>query len=81
MPDPADRVYVKPAEGLKVRHPDARRHLHAAGEAVPRTSYWLRRLADGDVSEVPPPVAVAPSVPASAGLSRSGGTPTGSRKD
>jgi hypothetical protein len=42
-------LFVKPAEGLKVRDPDTRRHLPEEGAAVPRSTYWLRRLRDGDV--------------------------------
>jgi hypothetical protein len=40
---------VKPREGLKVLNPDSRLHLPPEGAEVPETSYWLRRLADGDV--------------------------------
>lgn len=42
-------VFVKPAEGLKVRDPVTMDHLPATGAEVPRTTYWLRRLRDGDV--------------------------------
>jgi hypothetical protein len=48
-------IVVKPAEGLLVRNPDRGfRPLEAAGEAVPLTEYWLRRLRDGDVVRVAP---------------------------
>lgn len=40
--------FLRPAEGVKVRHPDGR-HLAAEGETVTMTSYWQRRLAVGDV--------------------------------
>ena len=49
-----DRIFIKPTpqpEGeppLKVRKP-VNGHLLDAGEWMPRDSYWLRRLADGDV--------------------------------
>ena len=43
-----ERMLVRPAEGLKVRHPD-RRHLAKQGETVTLTSYWRRRIAAGDV--------------------------------
>lgn len=46
---------VKPAAGLLVRAPDTREPLPAAGAEVPATPYWLRRLADGDVTLQPPP--------------------------
>ncbi|MGL5369676.1 MAG: DUF2635 domain-containing protein [Plesiomonas shigelloides] len=39
---------VKPADGLIVKKPDGT-VLSADGEAVPRSAFWLRRLADGDV--------------------------------
>lgn len=51
---------LRPAEGVKVRHPDGR-HLASDGEAVTITAYWQRRLAAGDVVAVnaaaPAPVA------------------------
>ena len=50
-------VYVKPAPGLIVRDPDTREPLPAAGAWVPRTTYWVRRLRDGDVAEAAPPPA------------------------
>lgn len=40
---------LKPRRGLTVLRPDTLTALSAAGESVPRTSYWLHRLADGDV--------------------------------
>lgn len=42
---------LRPAEGVKVRHPDGR-HLAEQGETVTITAYWQRRLAEGDVVEV-----------------------------
>ncbi len=42
-------MFVKPADPkIKVRKPD-RTHLAADGEDVPDTTYWRRRLRDGDV--------------------------------
>lgn len=32
-------------------------HLAQEGESVERDSYWLRRIADGDVEEATPPAA------------------------
>jgi len=43
---------VRPAKGIKVRDPHSKLHLAEQGAEVPRTSYWLRRLASGDVIEV-----------------------------
>lgn len=51
---------LQPAPGLLVRKPDGAR-LNPDGEAVEMISYWLRRLADGDVAEVEAPAAAAPS--------------------
>lgn len=44
-------LYLKPKEGLTLRKPDGSK-LAAEGERVPRTSFWLKRLADGDVLPV-----------------------------
>lgn len=45
-----DRIFIKPATpGLKVRKP-VNGHLAAEGEEVNAESYWLRRIADGDVT-------------------------------
>lgn len=46
-------MYVKPREGVRVRDPDTKQHIPVTGREVPESSYWLRRLADGDVVEVP----------------------------
>lgn len=42
--------FLRPAEGVKVRHPDGR-HLADKGEQVTMSSYWQRRIAAGDVVE------------------------------
>lgn len=44
-----DTLKIKPAEGRRVRDPATGRPLPAAGETVPRNTYWDRRLADADV--------------------------------
>ena len=48
---------VKPAEGRAVRDPDSMVLLPDEGKDVPDTTFWRRRLRDGDVIEVvdPPP--------------------------
>lgn len=46
-------LFIKPAPGLKVRKPDGG-ELKPDGEQVEPSSYWLRRLADGDVVESKP---------------------------
>lgn len=55
-----NRFFIKPAqaegETLKVRKP-VNGHLAVDGEWMPRDSYWLRRVADGDVVEPDAPTA------------------------
>lgn len=46
-------LYLTPAPGLVIKKPDGSK-LAAEGERVPRTSFWLKRLADGDVVNVKP---------------------------
>lgn len=48
-----DPLFVKPAPGLIVRDPasPSAAPLPAEGKAVPRDSFWLRRLEQGDVEE------------------------------
>ncbi|EMQ4857607.1 DUF2635 domain-containing protein [Morganella sp. B601] len=45
-------LYLKPVAGLTVRDPETLQPLAEKGERKPRTTYWLRRLKDGDVTEV-----------------------------
>jgi hypothetical protein len=44
-----DVLKIKPAPGRAVRDPVTMKPLAADGETKPRTSFWTRRLADGDV--------------------------------
>lgn len=46
-----ETVFVRPAAGRVVRDPVTREALPEGGLEVPRNSYWLRRLRDGDVIE------------------------------
>lgn len=46
--------FLKPAEGMLVRLEDCTRHLFKEGEEVMMSTYWRRRLRDGDVTEVKP---------------------------
>ena len=48
-------MFVRPAEGRKVRRPRTLTLLPESGAEVPADSFWLRRLAHGDVVEVDPP--------------------------
>lgn len=63
-----DKLYIKPAPGRAVRDPVTQQLLTADGEQKPRTPFWLRRLADGDVvvvthgsGEAPPGTAAEPA--------------------
>lgn len=51
------KIFVKPAPGLKVRLPEnPRAFLPDDGAEVERDAFWLRRLRDGDVVEALAPV-------------------------
>jgi len=50
MPYPTT-MFVRPADGLKIRDPETGNYLPETGQIVPRTPFWLRRLKDGDVVE------------------------------
>lgn len=51
-------MIVKPATpGTVIRDPRTKRRLPDEGARVPRSSFWLRRLAQKDVVLVPEPVA------------------------
>ena len=56
------QIVVKPAKGLTVLKPDGGK-LAAEGETVTRNSFWLRRLQDGDVTEVKPVAKVTKQKP------------------
>jgi hypothetical protein len=43
-----EHAFVRPADGLKMRHPDGR-HLAEDGDMVPLNSYWRRRIAGGEL--------------------------------
>ncbi|OSK94360.1 DUF2635 domain-containing protein [Escherichia coli] len=43
---------IKPAEGKAIRDPLTMKLLAPEGEEKPRNSFWIRRLAAGDVTEV-----------------------------
>ncbi len=53
-------IQIKPADDLQVRLEDGSGYLAVDGQTVALTGYWHRRLADGDVIEVPD----APAKPA-----------------
>ncbi len=43
---------IKPADGKAIRDPFTLKLLAPEGEEKPRNSFWIRRLAAGDVVEV-----------------------------
>lgn len=43
---------IKPAAGKAIRDPLTMKLLVSEGEEKPRNSFWIRRLAAGDVVEV-----------------------------
>jgi len=43
------KIKVKPKEGLKIVMPDLNRELPVEGAVVEASTYWHRRLAEGDV--------------------------------
>lgn len=44
-----EKIKVKPAPDLQVRDPFTKQPLPADGAEVPASTYWLRRIKDGDV--------------------------------
>lgn len=55
-----EKMFIKPAPGLRVRREDNPRELlPTEGDHVPRTAYWLRRLAEGDVLLADAPIEAA----------------------
>lgn len=58
------KINVKPAPGLRVVDPVTRQPLPAKGDEVERSVYWLRRLREGDVTEIKttPAPSVSPAV-------------------
>lgn len=49
-------MFVKPREGLMVRHPVTKRHIPEDGIEVSETdAFWVRRLRSGDVVQCQPP--------------------------
>lgn len=53
----ANQFFIKPKPGAKVRDPHTGIHLNDEGEIKPRTSFWMRRVNDGDVLEAETPKA------------------------
>ncbi|AXG42209.1 MULTISPECIES: DUF2635 domain-containing protein [Photorhabdus] len=47
------KLHIKPTPGLVVRDPETYEPLAEKGDKKPCIGYWLRRLKDGDVVEIP----------------------------
>ncbi|QBH96787.1 DUF2635 domain-containing protein [Limnobaculum zhutongyuii] len=45
-------LHIRPVAGRVVRDPETNAPLASQGEKKPKTSYWQRRLMDGDVELV-----------------------------
>jgi len=48
----SEKLFIKPAPGRKVRDPITTHPLADKGEKKPRNTYWLRRIAEGDVIDL-----------------------------
>jgi len=55
-----EQVYLVPAPGLRVLDPVTYEPLPAEGAIKSMTTYWRRRLRDGDVTKGQPPRKRAP---------------------
>lgn len=66
----SNELYLIPKAGVTVRDPTTGKPLATSGETKPKTSYWLRRLRDGDVSEGKPPKAASAASTAAKGDSK-----------
>lgn len=60
-------IFVKPAEGTKVRLPDSKKHIPEAGCMVEETSYILRRIAEKSLIMAQKPAEPAVKKPAKEG--------------
>lgn len=54
-------MFVKPKEGVLLRDPATQQPLPAEGANVPDTSFWHRRVRDGDVTIAEPPAEEKPA--------------------
>lgn len=45
-----NKIFIKPAEGLKVYNPFRKRLIEEAGESVNTDTYWLRLAKQGDIT-------------------------------
>jgi len=54
-----NKIHVIPCKGGLVRDPSNGKAIDAAGELVPNTTFWRRRLRDGSVTLKPAPKAAS----------------------
>jgi hypothetical protein len=47
-------IFIYPSEGRTIRDPNTGDLIGPGGALVPDTSFWRRRVADGDVTVMPP---------------------------
>lgn len=47
------KIFIKPADGLRIKDPETFQVLAKEGEYKTHSTYWQRRILDGDVLEVP----------------------------
>lgn len=57
----AEKIFVKPSEGARVRLEDGSGYVPVEGALVERTRFVNRRLADGDLIETTPAATTAPA--------------------
>lgn len=73
MPNPRRTVNGQP---LQVRDPISGQYIPAAGKAVPRSAYWIRRLRAKDVVTGAPEAPAAPAPATDSGEGKAAGTGT-----
>lgn len=71
--DDTKTVHVRPKEGLHVRNPATGAPLPEEGATVPLTTYWRRRIEDGDALASPPKKAPAKKPAAKAATKKAEG--------
>lgn len=59
-----NEIFVKAAPGMRIKDPITLHLLSEQGEYKPHSTFWARRLMDGDVVQCEPPAAPALEQPA-----------------
>jgi len=44
-------MFLKPKKGLRVINPKTKKPIHEDGEEIELSSYWRKRISDGDFEE------------------------------